>query len=54
MDTTFGDAGSKTVSIGSPADVGGIVRRSDGSFVIGASATAYAYTVALEATGSRS
>ena len=51
VDTTFGDAGSKTVSIGSPADVGGIVRRSDGSFVIGASATAYAYTVALKANG---
>jgi uncharacterized delta-60 repeat protein len=51
VDTSFGDAGSKTVTLGNPADIGGIVRRSDGSFVIGASATAYAYTVALKPNG---
>lgn len=51
VDATFGDAGSKTVSLGSAAEVGGIVRRTDGSFVIGASATAYAYTVALKPNG---
>jgi len=51
VDTSFGDAGSKTISLGNPADVGGIVRRSDGSFVIGASAAAYAMTVALKPNG---
>jgi len=51
VDASFGDAGSKTISLGSSADVGGIVRRTDGSFVIGASATAYAYTVALKPNG---
>jgi uncharacterized delta-60 repeat protein len=51
VDASFGDAGSKTISLSSAADVGGIVRRSDGSFVIGASATADAYTIALKSNG---
>jgi uncharacterized delta-60 repeat protein len=51
VDLSFGDAGSKTISLGSPADVGGVVRRSDGSFVIGASTGVYAMTIALKQNG---
>jgi uncharacterized delta-60 repeat protein len=51
VDASFGDAGSKTVPVGNPADVAGLVRRGDGSFVIGASVTGYAMTVALKPNG---
>jgi hypothetical protein len=51
VDASFGDAGSKTISLGSPADVGGVVRRSDGTFVIGTGTGVYAMTVALKRNG---
>ena len=51
VDVTFGDMGSKTVPVGSPAVVSGLVQRSDGTYVIGASVTGYAMTVALRQNG---
>lgn len=39
------------LSHGNPAEVAGLVRRSDGTFVIGASVTGYAMTVALRQNG---
>lgn len=50
VDLSFGDAGAKTVPVGSAA-VGGIVQRSDGTYVVGGSTGNSAITVALTRTG---
>jgi uncharacterized delta-60 repeat protein len=51
VDPGFGTGGSTTVPVGGSADVGGIVQRPDGAFVIGASVGTNFTTVALTQGG---
>jgi uncharacterized delta-60 repeat protein len=51
VDPGFGTGGSTTVPVGGSADVGGIVQRADGGFVIGASVDTNLMTVALTQSG---
>ena len=51
VDASFGTGGSTTVAVGGSANVGGIVRRDDGSFIIGASVNTSVMTVALTQGG---
>jgi uncharacterized delta-60 repeat protein len=50
-DLSFGTGGSTTVAVGGSANVGGIVRRDDGSFIIGANVSTSFMTVALTPGG---
>jgi len=51
VDTGFGVGGSITVPLGGSADVGGLVRRDDGSFIVGASVDTSFVTVAITQGG---
>ncbi len=53
VDLSFGDAGAKTIALASSADVGGIVQRGDGTFILGVSLDDIAGTVALTRNGQR-
>jgi uncharacterized delta-60 repeat protein len=53
VDLTFGDAGAKTVALASAADVGGVVQRADGTFIVGVSLDNVAATLALTRSGQR-
>jgi uncharacterized delta-60 repeat protein len=51
VDLAFGTGGSTTVAVGGAANVGGIVQRDDGSFIIGSSVNTSFMTVALTQGG---
>ena len=51
VDLSFGDAGAKTVALASSAEVGGIVQRDDGTFIVGVSLDNVAGTLALTRNG---
>ena len=53
VDLSFGDAGAKTIALASSADVGGIVQRGDGTFILGVSLDDIVGTVALTRNGQR-